>query len=203
MTTAAAHPTTRPGLLDQPRAVWAVAFACVVAFMGIGLVDPILPVIARQLDAGPSQVSLLFTSYFAVTGLAMLVTGFVSSRIGARRTLLCGLALVVGVIVAGGFLGVVNTVLTGLVMEVSPVERPVASAAYSFVRFTGGAVAPYLAGRLAEDVAPDAPFLLGAVVVLASVGVLLAGRRALAPSAAAPPAPAPVAPVAAAAAAAS
>src|SRR4051812_11365511 len=82
-------------LLDQPRAVFAVAFACVVAFMGIGLVDPILPVLAEDLKATPSQVSLLFTSYFAMTGLSMLVTGYVASRIGPRRTLLAGLALVV------------------------------------------------------------------------------------------------------------
>ena len=87
--------TDRTSLLDQPRAVWAVAFACVVAFMGIGLVDPILPSIASALDASPSQVSLLFTSYFAMTGVAMLLSGFVASRIGARRTLLGGLALVV------------------------------------------------------------------------------------------------------------
>src|SRR3954452_10020928 len=80
---------------DQPKAVWAVAFACVVAFMGIGLVDPILPVLAEDLDATPSQVSLLFTSYFAMTGLSMLVTGFFASRIGPRKTLLVGLSLVV------------------------------------------------------------------------------------------------------------
>ncbi|MFF8508406.1 MFS transporter [Streptomyces sp. NPDC015492] len=83
------------GILRQPPAVWATAGASVVAFMGIGLVDPILPSIARGLDATPSQVSLLFTSYFLITAVAMLVTGFVSSRIGGRRTLLAGLALVV------------------------------------------------------------------------------------------------------------
>ncbi|MFF0272519.1 MFS transporter [Streptomyces sp. NPDC004330] len=83
------------GILRQPPAVWATAGASVVAFMGIGLVDPILPSIARGLDATPSQVSLLFTSYFLITAVAMLVTGFVSSRIGGRRTLLVGLALVV------------------------------------------------------------------------------------------------------------
>ena len=82
-------------LLKQPKAVWAAAFACVVAFMGIGLVDPILPVLAQDLDATPSQVSMLFTSYFAITGVAMLVTGFVASRLGAKRTLLGGLALVI------------------------------------------------------------------------------------------------------------
>ncbi|GAA1991736.1 MFS transporter [Microbacterium pumilum] len=79
----------------QPMRVWAVAFACVVAFMGIGLVDPILPVIAEQLDATPVQTELLFTSYLLVTGLAMLVTSFVSSRIGAKATLLAGLGLIV------------------------------------------------------------------------------------------------------------
>ncbi|GHF86177.1 MFS transporter [Streptomyces filamentosus] len=83
------------GILRQPPAVWATAGASVVAFMGIGLVDPILPSIARGLDATKSQVSLLFTSYFLITAVAMLVTGFVSSRIGGRRTLLAGLALVV------------------------------------------------------------------------------------------------------------
>ena len=92
------HPTdtTEAGsFLKQPRAVWAVAFACVIAFMGIGLVDPILKEIAAQLQATLSQVSLLFTSYMAIMGIAMLVTGVVSSRIGAKRTLLTGLALII------------------------------------------------------------------------------------------------------------
>jgi MFS transporter, ACDE family, multidrug resistance protein len=82
-------------ILRQPKAVWATAGASVVAFMGIGLVDPILPSIAQGLDATAGQVSLLFTSYFLITAVAMLVTGFVSSRMGGRRTLLAGLALVV------------------------------------------------------------------------------------------------------------
>jgi ACDE family multidrug resistance protein len=83
------------GILRQPTSVWATAGASVVAFMGIGLVDPILPSIAKGLQATPSQVSLLFTSYFLITAVAMLVTGFVSSRVGGRRTLLLGLAFVV------------------------------------------------------------------------------------------------------------
>jgi MFS family permease len=79
----------------QPKAVWAVAFACVVSFMGIGLVDPILPALSKQLNASPSSVELLFTSYLVVTAVAMLVTGWVSSRIGAKRTLIAGLTLIV------------------------------------------------------------------------------------------------------------
>jgi len=92
----------------QPKAVWAVAFASVVAFMGIGLVDPILKPIADNLDASPSQVSLLFTSYMAVMGVAMLVTGVVSSRIGPKRTLLLGLAIIIA---GAGLAGFSETVM--------------------------------------------------------------------------------------------
>src|SRR4051812_11049769 len=63
--------------------------------MGIGLVDPILPALATQLHASPSQVTLLFTSYLLVTACAMLITGWVSSRLGAKRTLITGLAIIV------------------------------------------------------------------------------------------------------------
>ncbi len=83
------------GFWVQPMAVWATGFAAMVGFMGIGLVDPILNSIAAGLRASPSQVSLLFTSYFAVTSLMMLITGYVSSRIGGRNTLLLGLALII------------------------------------------------------------------------------------------------------------
>ncbi|HET6825680.1 MAG TPA: MFS transporter, partial [Amnibacterium sp.] len=86
-------PTTSP--FRQPRAVWAVAFACVVSFMGIGLVDPILKSLAGQLHATPTQVELLFTSYLVITAVAMLVTGWVSSRLGAKRTLIVGLVIIV------------------------------------------------------------------------------------------------------------
>jgi predicted MFS family arabinose efflux permease len=377
-------------LLKQSRAVWAVAFACVIAFMGIGLVDPILKPIADELGAGPSQVSLLFTSYMAVMGVAMLVTGVVSSRIGAKRTLLLGLVLiivstalaglsdtvsqivlfragwglgnalfiatalativraatgslkqavilfeaalglgiaagpivggqlgevswrapffgvavlmaiafaatavllpatprparatsfadpfralthkallviavtalfynvgfftllafapfpldmtasqvgwvffgwglllaftsvvaapwldarigllpavvaalllfavdlavmavftdskavlVVGIVVAGAFLGVNNTLITQAVMGAAPVERSVASAAYSFVRFSGGAVAPWAAGKLGEELDVHAPFWMGAAAVALGAAILLTFRRTI------------------------
>ena len=76
--------TDRTSPFRQPRAVWAVAFACVVSFMGIGLVDPILASLRDKLHASPAQVELLFTSYLVVTAVAMLVTGWVSSRIGRK-----------------------------------------------------------------------------------------------------------------------
>lgn len=377
-------------LFNQPKAVLAVAFACVIAFMGIGLVDPILKPIADSLGATPSQTSLLFTSYMAVMGVAMLITSVVSSRLGVKRTLLLGLLVIIvgaglagasdsigaivgwralwglgnalfvataltaivsssgqsvreaiifyeaalgvgiaagpliggalgsmswrgpffgvsvlmalallvtvfllpraavapepsslrdpfralrhrgllgmavtallynfgfftllaytpfplamdaqqvgliffgwglalafasvvlaprlqarlgtvpaliaallgfalvlavmaiwtdnravlaaGVVVAGIFLGINNTLVTETVMGAAPVPRGVASAAYSFVRFSGGAVAPWLAGFLGESINDHVPFWMGAVAVLAAVAVLTYSRRHL------------------------
>src|SRR5699024_50282 len=85
-------------ILHQPRAVWAVAFAAVIAFMGIGLVDPILPAISAELDATPAQSMLPFTSYL-------------SSRIGAKTTLLVGLVLIVAFSALAGFSGTVDQII--------------------------------------------------------------------------------------------
>jgi ACDE family multidrug resistance protein len=89
-------------ILKQPTAVWAVAFASVIAFMGIGLVDPILPAIAASLKATPTETEMLFTSYLLITGAAMFFTSWISSRIGAKKTLLIGLALIVVFALAAG-----------------------------------------------------------------------------------------------------
>ena len=100
-----------PSPFRQPRAVYAVGFACVISFMGIGLVDPILPALADKLHASPSQVELLFTSYLVVTALAMLVTGWVSSRIGAKRTLIAGLSLIVVFAALAGLSGSIGGIV--------------------------------------------------------------------------------------------
>ena len=88
------------------------------------------------------------------------------------------------VVVAGLFIGVNNTLITETVMKAAPagrsaatrglepVERGVASAAYSFVRFGGAALAPWLAGFLGERFGAHLPFWVGAAAVLAAVGVL-------------------------------
>jgi MFS family permease len=79
--------------------------------MGIGLVDPILPAISAQLGATPAQAMLLFTSYLIVTGAAMFFTSWVSSRLGAKRTLLIGLALIVVFAALAGASGSVDQVI--------------------------------------------------------------------------------------------
>src|SRR6185437_10943698 len=136
--------------------------------------------------------------YFAWGVLLAITSVFVAPRLSARfgvvRTMYVMLALIaldllviglnvasqstiiVAVILSGAFLGVNNTLVTTAVMEVAPVERPVASAAYSFVRFMGGAIAPWLAGKLAEWYNPRIPFYVGAGAVVLSIIILYSGR---------------------------
>jgi len=89
------HPKLTEALRGQPKTVWVTAFAAVIAFMGIGLVDPILNVLTEDLGADPSQTTLLFGSYLGVQVVAMLLTGVMSYRFGAKRTLITGLLLIV------------------------------------------------------------------------------------------------------------
>lgn len=98
-------------IFHQPIAVWAIAFACMVSFMGIGLVDPILPAISRELNSTPSQTMLLFTSYLLVTSAAMFFSGFISSRLGVKRTLIAGLVLIALFATLAGTAGSVDMII--------------------------------------------------------------------------------------------
>ncbi|WP_278313932.1 MFS transporter [Lolliginicoccus levis] len=94
-TTAHEHPSLSQVFRAQPLPVWITAFAAVIAFMGIGLVDPILTSISESLGATPAQTTLLFSSYLGVQVIAMLLTGVAAYRFGPKRTLVAGLALIV------------------------------------------------------------------------------------------------------------
>jgi MFS transporter, ACDE family, multidrug resistance protein len=190
VSTAPAPAGTR--LLDQPKAVFAVAFACVVSFMGIGLVDPILPALSDQLDASPSQVTLLFTSYLLVTAVAMLVTGWVSSRLGAKRTLVTGLLIIVvfaglagssdtvGEIVgfrAGWGLGNALFIATSLAVIVASASGGFAGAIVLYEAALGlGIAAGPLVGGLLGDISWRGPFYgvsaLMAIALIATVVLL-------------------------------
>jgi MFS transporter, ACDE family, multidrug resistance protein len=179
-------------MFKQPKAVFAVAFACVVSFMGIGLVDPILPALSVQLHATPSQVSLLFTSYLVVTAVAMLVTGWVSSRIGAKWTLITGLAIIVvfsalagssssisGIVGfrAGWGLGNALFIATSLAVIVASATGGFAGAIvlYEAALGLGIATGPLLGGLLG-DISWKGPFfgvaVLMAIALLATVVLL-------------------------------
>lgn len=105
------RPARKPSILHQPTAVWAIAFACAISFMGIGLVDPILPAISHELGASAGQTMLLFTSYLFITGIAMFFTSWVSGLIGVRWTLVAGLVLIVLFAALAGASGTVDEII--------------------------------------------------------------------------------------------
>jgi MFS transporter, ACDE family, multidrug resistance protein len=175
---------------SQPTAVWAVASAAVVSFMGLGLVDPILPAIAHDLHASPSDVELLFTSYFAFTGISMLVSSVVASRIGTKRTLLGGLVLIivfsalagasnsVGAIVglrAGWGLGNALFIATALSVIVGSASGGVAGAVmiYEAALGFGISLGPLLGGELG-GISWRGPFF--GVAALMAIGFIAIAR---------------------------
>lgn len=182
----------------QPIAVWAVFFACIIAFMGLGLVDPILPAIAKQLKATPSQVTLLFTSYNAVMAVAMLITGAISTRLGIKMTLISGVIIIAIFSAAGGLsnniwaivglrggwgLGNALFVATALTAIVTLSKNGTAKAVilYEAAIGLGISVGPLLGGELGA-ITWRGPFLgVAALMVVAFIClvVLMPGQKKL------------------------
>ena len=115
----------------------------------------------------PRRVLLLFTSYLVVTAVAMLITNWVSSRIGAKRTLIAGLVLIVvfaalagashsvnGIIGfrAGWGIGNALFIATSLAVIVASASGGFAGAIvlYETALGLGIAVGPLLGGTLGE-----------------------------------------------------
>jgi MFS transporter, ACDE family, multidrug resistance protein len=143
------------------------------------------------MNLSPIKLGLVFTGWgilvavFAVFGAPRL-----QASLGIAKTMYANLAafavvvlviaiwttdravLIPAVIISGIFIGVNNTITTQAVMTVSPVEKPVASAAYSFVRFIGGGLAPYAAGRMVLAVGIHFPFFIAAGAIVAGIVIL-------------------------------
>jgi len=177
------------------RGLLAVAIAALLYNFGFFTLLAFTPF---PLDMSTGYVGLLFFGWgLALAFTSVVVAPRLQHRFGTAPTLLAALAgfavllavmavwtdsravLATCVVVAGAFLGINNTLVTEAVMKVAPVERGVASAAYSFVRFSGGAVAPWLAGKLGETINAHVPFWVGALGVTLSVAVLGAARSHL------------------------
>jgi len=134
----------------------------------------------------------VLVAIFAVFGAPLL-----KRRFGTARTLYVSLVLVAAalavigiwpgnrpaviavVIASGALIGLNNTLVTTAVMSISRVPRGVASATYGFVRFIGGGLAPYAAGKMVEHFNVHVPFLVGTCTVLAGAALLATVRPAL------------------------
>src|SRR5215212_2019257 len=124
------------------------------------------PKLQNRFGTAPSLYGAL--GFFAV--LLLLIGVFTDTR----------WALIVCVVASGSVVGINNTLTTQAVMLVAPVERPVASAAYGFVRFIGGGLAPFFAGTMVDTWNIHVPFVVGAVAVVVGIAVLSTGHRMLA-----------------------
>ncbi len=150
------------------------------------------------MNLSPIKLGLVFTGWgllvaiFAVFGAPRLQARFGIARamyanLGAFALIILAIAiwttdravLIPAVIGSGIFIGVNNTITTQAVMTIAPVERPVASAAYSFVRFIGGGLAPYAAGRLVVALNIHVPFFIAAGAVAAGIVILTTVRSEL------------------------
>ncbi|MEZ0076484.1 MFS transporter [Planotetraspora sp. GP83] len=144
------------------------------------------------------QLGLVFTGWGVLVAIfAVFGAPWLQRRFGIARTLYANLALfavtvlviaiwtthpavlIAAVVVAGIFIGVNNTVTTQAVMTVSSVERPIASAAYGFVRFIGGGLAPFVAGKLVEYTNLHVPFYIGAGVLVLGILILSTAHKHL------------------------
>ncbi|GAA0909782.1 MFS transporter [Virgisporangium aurantiacum] len=150
------------------------------------------------MEIGAHELGLVFTGWgLLVAAFSVFVAPFLQARFGTAPVLyvnLVGLAgcmaviaafvhtpaaVMAAVIVSGAFIGTNNTLTTQAVMLVSPLDRPVASSAYGFVRFIGGGLAPYAAGKIAESTSLSVPFWIGGATFLAAIGVLATGHSML------------------------
>jgi predicted MFS family arabinose efflux permease len=146
----------------------------------------------------PIRLGLVFCGWGILVALfAVFGAPFVQRRFGTPKTLYVNFALmaidlaviaifytnpivvIVCVIISGAFIGLNNTLVTTAVMSIAPVERPVASATYGFVRFIGGGLAPFVAGQLVIAFNPRIPFLLATATMIAAALVLSMAHKAL------------------------
>src|ERR687887_560841 len=93
--------TTSPRLLDQPRAVWAVAFACVVAFLALaGAAGSVFEIAGFRLGWGLGNALFIATALAVIVGAA---SGGLTSAIILYEAAL-GLGIASGPLL-GGLLG--------------------------------------------------------------------------------------------------
>lgn len=86
------------------------------------------------------------------------------------------------IIFSGALFGNLNALYTDAVMDTSPVEASTTSAAFSFLRLVGGAIAPVTAGILGQIFSPHAPFIVGSGFVLGAIILILLNRDHIAKS---------------------
>ncbi|WP_427895746.1 multidrug effflux MFS transporter [Kribbella sp. GL6] len=84
---------TRSGAVLTVTVLSAVVLITAIAPLATDMYVPAFPLVARDLDAGASEVQLTLTTFFVGMALGQLLGGPVSDRTGRRRPLLVSLAV--------------------------------------------------------------------------------------------------------------
>lgn len=168
--------------------MWAVTIAVAFSYMGVGVVDPILPEISSALHASPGQTELLFSTYLFVSAVSMFFASWVASRIGRKQTLVAGLIIVVAFAAACAASGHVNLIIgfrggwgIGNALFVSTALATVLAAAavprraimlYEGALGAGMALGPLVGGALGS-ISWRGPFLGTAVLMASGLAAIL------------------------------
>ena len=167
--------------------LWLLVFAAGTQAM---LVAPIIPQIATQLGVEEARLGVLVTAYAVAVGAFALVTGPISDRVGRRTVLLVGTALMAVALALHGLAdtylslvsvralaGVAGGVLNGAAIayggDFFAPDRRGRVNGWVISGFAAGQVAGIPVGTLLADAfGYRAPFLLFAVVVALSLGLV-------------------------------
>ncbi len=183
--TADAASTANPVLLrDDARTIGLVALAHGISHFFHLLLPPLFPVFIREFGLSYSELGLLVTAFFVVSGVGQAGSGFLVDRIGARPVLFVALACFVaaalaaagaqgygGLMLAAGLAGLGNSAF-------HPVDFTILNKRVSQPRLGHAFSVHGIAGNLGWAAAPV--FLAGAMALTGSWRIAYVGAAGLA-----------------------
>lgn len=155
-------------LAYSPLALGLDPFNIGIIFLGWGILLGISSYfIAPKIEKKFGFIKSLYIMLIIFTAL-LLIMGIWTSNI---------LVMSACIVFSGFLFGNSNSLFTNAVMKTSTVETSTTSASFSFLRMIGGAIAPFMAGILAQLYSPNTPFLVGSCFVIASIIIIVLNRK--------------------------
>ncbi|MBA3597866.1 MAG: MFS transporter [Methylibium sp.] len=185
-------------LRDDARTIGVVSLAHGISHFFHLLLPPLFPVFIREFGLSYSELGLLVTAFFVISGIGQAGAGFLVDRVGARPVLFVAMGCFVagalaaagaqgygGLMVAAGLAGLGNSAFhpvdfTILNKRVSQPRLGHAFSAHGIAGNLGWAAAPvFLAGAMAVTGSWRLAYVGAAVLALLVTLVLVLNRRAI------------------------
>jgi len=183
--------TNQPSALRSPALIALLVTAFFVA-LGFGLVVPIIPTFARELNATLDQAAAVVSVFALVRLISSAPAGWVTDRFGSRKLIIAGLLIVAAssaaVVTAdtywdllvlrgvGGIGSAAFVVGMGqyLILTIPNRERGRAQGLLQGSFLIGGASGPAVGGLLVEGFGLTAPFLIYAITLAIAAAIAIA-----------------------------